>query len=337
MWCTLCTKRGIPCIRSSTTTNTCYACRQAHKKCLFVVQPFRPCGQRCFAQDALARTPLLSAMMKVFPSGNRHQDPKQADGNDPIQLALSLPVLICPPPLLGHHPMVTSLDWSKVIIRPMKDGNGKRTFELGPIVTMSCHPWDSTAQKQNPLNPPQQDSTVLHIPREQTPRQPTPGPSGTQWSEDLSHGKQPTLPSPFVGPSQHNKPPIPGPIPFSEPPRDIPTREPEPEVAPTQSMEDPFGKSPLLFLYSYQLFLTPPLIISSSSHYSLLHNHHRRYACQIPACVTPPSPHSHNDACQEFTNFDDYSNHCPQINQPNLVGASPLAPHDSFCGCNSSK
>ncbi|MBW0516762.1 hypothetical protein O181_056477 [Austropuccinia psidii MF-1] len=45
------------------------------------------------------------------------------------------------PPLLGHHPMVTSLlDQSKVIIRLMKDGNGKRRFELGPIVTMSCHP-----------------------------------------------------------------------------------------------------------------------------------------------------------------------------------------------------
>ncbi|MBW0472836.1 hypothetical protein O181_012551 [Austropuccinia psidii MF-1] len=41
-----------------------------------------------------------------------------------------------PTPLLNHHSMVTSLlDRSKVIIRPMKDGNGKRTFELGLIVT----------------------------------------------------------------------------------------------------------------------------------------------------------------------------------------------------------
>ncbi|MBW0571379.1 hypothetical protein O181_111094 [Austropuccinia psidii MF-1] len=46
MSCTLCTKRGIPCIRSSTTNNACDACRQAHKKCLFVVRPFRPRGQR---------------------------------------------------------------------------------------------------------------------------------------------------------------------------------------------------------------------------------------------------------------------------------------------------
>ncbi|MBW0488863.1 hypothetical protein O181_028578 [Austropuccinia psidii MF-1] len=99
------------------------------------------------SQDALARTPLWSTMLKVFLSGNGHQDPKKSYGNNSRQLALFLPVSICPPPLLGHHPMVTSLlDRSKVIIRPMKYGNGERTFKLGPIVTMSCHPWDSNAK-----------------------------------------------------------------------------------------------------------------------------------------------------------------------------------------------
>ncbi|MBW0582873.1 hypothetical protein O181_122588, partial [Austropuccinia psidii MF-1] len=39
--------------------------------------------------------------------------------------------------------------------------------------------------KTNPPNPPRQDSPVPSLPREQTPRQPTPGPSGTRWSEDL--------------------------------------------------------------------------------------------------------------------------------------------------------
>ncbi|MBW0504306.1 hypothetical protein O181_044021 [Austropuccinia psidii MF-1] len=58
------------------------------------------------------------------------------------------------------------------------------------------------------------------------PRQPTPGPSGTQWSEDL-----------FCKPCQHNGPPIPG----LSPPEDVATCEPEPEVAPTQSMEEPFA------------------------------------------------------------------------------------------------
>ncbi|MBW0568427.1 hypothetical protein O181_108142 [Austropuccinia psidii MF-1] len=99
------------------------------------------------AQDALARTPLWLTMKKVFPSRNGHRDPKQADRNDSGQLALSLPVSICPPPLLGHHLMVTSLlDQTEVIIWPMNDGNGKRTSALGLIITMSCHPWDSNAK-----------------------------------------------------------------------------------------------------------------------------------------------------------------------------------------------
>ncbi|MBW0558832.1 hypothetical protein O181_098547, partial [Austropuccinia psidii MF-1] len=84
-------------------------------------------------------------------------------------------------------------------------------------------------QKQNRLNPPQQDSPVPSLPCEQTPRQPTPGPSGTQWSEEL-----------FCEPSWTDEPPILSPSPSSQPPEDIPTREPEPEVAPMQSTEEPF-------------------------------------------------------------------------------------------------
>ncbi|MBW0582527.1 hypothetical protein O181_122242 [Austropuccinia psidii MF-1] len=106
------------------------------------------------AQDSLARTPLWSTMMKPYWSTNGHRDPKQANGNNSRQLALSPQVSICPPPLLGHHPMVTSLlERSKLIIRPMKDGNGKKTFELGPIVTMSCHQWDSNANFASRANP----------------------------------------------------------------------------------------------------------------------------------------------------------------------------------------
>ncbi|MBW0523893.1 hypothetical protein O181_063608 [Austropuccinia psidii MF-1] len=73
---------------------------------------------------------------------------------------------------------------------------------------------------------------------------------------------------------EHNEPPVPGPSPSSKPPEYVPTHEPEPEVAPTQSTEDPFGKSPLLFLYSHKLFLTPPSIIPGLSHYSPRRNHH---------------------------------------------------------------
>ncbi|MBW0488864.1 hypothetical protein O181_028579 [Austropuccinia psidii MF-1] len=68
------------------------------------------------------------------------------------------------------------------------------------------------------------------MPCEQTPRQPPPGPSGTQWLEDLSRE-----------PSQHNETPIPGPSQSSEPPEDSLPPEPEPEVAPTQPTEEPFA------------------------------------------------------------------------------------------------
>ncbi|MBW0569034.1 hypothetical protein O181_108749, partial [Austropuccinia psidii MF-1] len=167
----------------------------------------------------------LPTMMKVFSSGNGHQDHKQADRNNSRPLSPSLPVLICPPPLLGHHPMVTPLlDRREVIIWPMKDGNGKSTFEHGPIFTHGIQ-----KSKTKPTKSPRQDTPVPHMPRKQAPRQPTSGPGGMQWSEDLS-----------CKPSQHNEPPILGLSPSSEPPEDIPTCEPEPEVALTQSKEDPF-------------------------------------------------------------------------------------------------
>ncbi|MBW0472696.1 hypothetical protein O181_012411 [Austropuccinia psidii MF-1] len=71
-------------------------------------------------------------------------------------------------------------------------------------------------------------------------------------------------------------------------------------------MEEPFGKSQLSFFYSSQIFLTFPLAISSLSHSTPLCHHHRRYTCWIPPSTptpVPSSPHSHNDACQEFTNL----------------------------------
>ncbi|MBW0492113.1 hypothetical protein O181_031828, partial [Austropuccinia psidii MF-1] len=52
-------------------------------------------------QDAVMRTPLWSKMMKALLSGNRRRDPKQEDGNNSGQLALSPQVLICPPPLVN--------------------------------------------------------------------------------------------------------------------------------------------------------------------------------------------------------------------------------------------
>ncbi|MBW0504533.1 hypothetical protein O181_044248 [Austropuccinia psidii MF-1] len=143
-------------------------------------------------------------------------------------------------PLIGNHLIVTSLlDQSKVIIWSMKDGNGQSTFKLGPIVTHGIQ-----MPKTNPL---QQDSPIPCMPHEQTPWQPTTGPSGTQWSEDL-----------FRGPSQASD----SQLPSHE--NDL-TREPEPEIAPMQLSKEPFGKYFLFFVFFSVTNSPSPLLPPSSA------------------------------------------------------------------------
>ncbi|MBW0591186.1 hypothetical protein O181_130901, partial [Austropuccinia psidii MF-1] len=175
--------------------------------CLFSA-PSHHKARGVLAQDALARTTLWSTMMKPYPSANGNRDPKQANRNDSGRLALS--------PQQSDYPADVGWQWQEDI----------RAWA-------NCHhvlsPMGFKIQKQNLPNPPQQDSPIPSLPCEQTQRQPTPGPSGTQWSEEL-----------FREPSQTKEPPIPGPSPSSQPPEDDTTREPEPEVAPTQSTEETF-------------------------------------------------------------------------------------------------
>ncbi|MBW0562295.1 hypothetical protein O181_102010 [Austropuccinia psidii MF-1] len=158
-------------------------------------------------QDAIVRTPLLLTMMEAFPSGNGRRDPKQAYGNDSGQLALDY----------------------------LADEGWQWQEDIGSWA--HCHhvssPMGFKHQKQNQLNHPQQDSPIPSLPCEQAPWKPTPGPNGTQWSEDLFHE-----------PSQPNEPPIPGLSPSSRPHEDVLTCDPDPEVALTQSMEEPFVPSP---------------------------------------------------------------------------------------------
>ncbi|MBW0465883.1 hypothetical protein O181_005598 [Austropuccinia psidii MF-1] len=248
-------------------TNACDAFRQAHKKCLFVVQPFRPHSQRSSLPRRLCEDSFVVSNDESIPEREWTPGLQTGRWNDSGLLALSPQVLICPPPLLGHHPMVTSLlDHSKVIIPPMKQGNGKRTFDLGLIVT----------HEENPPNPPQQDSPVPRMAREQALRKPTPGPSGTQWLGDL-----------FCKPSQHNEPHIPGPSQASEPHEDPLTCEPEPEMDPTQSTEEPFDPPSL---HSY-----PGSFPRDPSHFP-----------QEPNLLLPPGPsslQSPNEAWQEFTDL----------------------------------
>ncbi|MBW0497045.1 hypothetical protein O181_036760 [Austropuccinia psidii MF-1] len=286
-------------------------------------------------QDALARTPLWSTMMKPYPSADGNRDPKQAKGNYSRLLALSPQVSICPPPLLGHHPMVTSLlDRREVIIRPMKDGDGERTFKLEPIVTMSCQRWDSNAKNKTHQIPP--DKT-LPFPV-CLARKPRGNPLQAQVAPN--------------GWRNYSAPPIPGLSPSSQPPEDVRTREPEPEVAPTQSTGEPF----VLFSFSTPISFSSPFLwpsparpttpcliiiigntpVGSPLPLPLLLPQLPHLPILFPPPVQSPS-HSHNDARQEFTDFDDSLSHRPRIDQPNFVGALPLAPHDSFCGYNSLK
>ncbi|MBW0478745.1 hypothetical protein O181_018460 [Austropuccinia psidii MF-1] len=82
----------------------------------------------------------------------------------------------------------------------MKNGNGKRTFALGLIVTHGIQ-----MPKTKPTESPATRLSCFSYSLGKTPPQPTPGPSSTQWSEDLFHE-----------PSQHNEPPFPGPLQASD-------------------------------------------------------------------------------------------------------------------------
>ncbi|MBW0487411.1 hypothetical protein O181_027126 [Austropuccinia psidii MF-1] len=145
----------------------------------------------------------------------------------------------------------------------------------------------------NQPNPPQQDSPVPSLPCKQTPWQPT------QWLEDLFLGKQPefhllstfdsselTAP-PFVEPCQTDEPPIPGPSPSPEPHEEVLTCEPEPEVAPTQSMEEPFGKLKLSF------FTLPKFPHLSFDHLQLFPLHP---TLSSPLTIRPSDPPSRYQA-----------------------------------------
>ncbi|MBW0578800.1 hypothetical protein O181_118515 [Austropuccinia psidii MF-1] len=199
------------------TTDACDVCRQAHKKCLFFVRPFRPRGRR----SSRPRRPRKHSFVvdndemickRKWTPGPQAGRRERFWTISPVPSSIDLSTAPPRPPSNGHftprpersdHPANEGWRW-KQDIRAWAD----------------CHhvlsPMGFKRLKQNSPNPPQQDSPVPSWPREQTPQQPTPGLSGTQWSEEL-----------------FREPPIPGPSPSSQPPEDNMAREPEPEVAPT--------------------------------------------------------------------------------------------------------
>ncbi|MBW0524939.1 hypothetical protein O181_064654 [Austropuccinia psidii MF-1] len=107
-------------------TNTCDACQQAQKKFSFVGQPFQPRGQR----SSCPRFPCKDSSVV-----NNDESIPEMEWTLGAQTGPRKQFLVN-----------ALLDQSEVIIWPMKDGNGERTFKLGPIITMSCHPWDSNAK-----------------------------------------------------------------------------------------------------------------------------------------------------------------------------------------------
>ncbi|MBW0540610.1 hypothetical protein O181_080325 [Austropuccinia psidii MF-1] len=242
MLCTLCTKWGIPCICSLITTDACDACKQAHQKCLFVVFPFPPRRQR----SSCARCPCKDSFV-VNNDGtiSKHKltPGPQAGRRERFWMSSPVPSSI---DFSTHHPMVTSLlDRSEVIIWPMKDCDGKRTFKLGLIVTMPCHQWDSKAKNKTHRIPPNKTLPFLVC------------------LASKPHGNPLQSQVPLDKPSRMEEPPIPGPSPSSQPPEDVPTREPEPEVAPMQSMEEPFAHpaTPCLIIIIADMPIGSPLLL----------------------------------------------------------------------------
>ncbi|MBW0532865.1 hypothetical protein O181_072580 [Austropuccinia psidii MF-1] len=126
------------------------------------------------AQDALARTPLCPV-----PSG--------------IDLSTPPPR----PPSNGHF-----TPWPEQSDYPANEGWCWRE-DIGAWADLHhvLSPMGFKHQKQNPLNPPQQDSPVPSFPCKQTPRKPTPGPSDTRWLEELFREPSPTEEPPIPGPS----------------------------------------------------------------------------------------------------------------------------------------
>ncbi|MBW0551617.1 hypothetical protein O181_091332 [Austropuccinia psidii MF-1] len=219
-------------------TNACDACRQAHKKCLFVFRPFRPRGQR----SSRPRRPRKDSFVvnddemiseRKWTPGPQAGRREQFRTISPVPSSIDLSTPPPRPPSNGHFtPQPERSDY------PADEGwRWQEDIQAWAYRHHVLSPMGLKRQKQNPPNPPRQDSPVPSLPREQTIRKPTPGPSGTRWSEEL-----------FREPSRTKEPPIPGPSPSSQPPEDDTTCEPEPEVAPTQSTEEPYGKSPLLSL-----------------------------------------------------------------------------------------
>ncbi|MBW0486229.1 hypothetical protein O181_025944 [Austropuccinia psidii MF-1] len=113
---------------------------------------------------------------------------------DSAQLAQFPPVLICPSPPRPPSNCNFTLppDQSDYL------ANEGWQWQEDILAWADCHhflsPMGFKRKKQNPSNPPQQYSPGSHIPHGKSLQESTPGPSVTQWLEDLFCGKQKAIP-----------------------------------------------------------------------------------------------------------------------------------------------
>ncbi|MBW0586067.1 hypothetical protein O181_125782 [Austropuccinia psidii MF-1] len=97
-------KGGIPCICSLTTPNACDACRQAHKKCSFVVCPFRPRGQRssCPREDSFVVNDDETISKREWTPGPQAGRQERFQTISPVPSSIDLSTPPPRPPYNGH-------------------------------------------------------------------------------------------------------------------------------------------------------------------------------------------------------------------------------------------
>ncbi|MBW0533793.1 hypothetical protein O181_073508 [Austropuccinia psidii MF-1] len=232
--------------------------------------PCNHAARRVPAQDSLARTPLWLTIMKVFLSGDGHRDPKQANGNDSGQLALDYPANE------GWQSQEEIKAWAN------------HHHVLSPM-GFKC-------QKQNPPNPPKKDSPVPCMPCKQTPCQPTPGPSGTQWSEDLSRNPPSTMRYLFlarVHPLNHLRT-------FPLVSQSLRWLQRKPQRNLLVSHHFSFF-TPINF--SLPLLQAPPARPTTPRSVIIINDTPIQSPPPSTTTPVPSSPHSHNGACHKYTDL----------------------------------
>ncbi|MBW0527138.1 hypothetical protein O181_066853 [Austropuccinia psidii MF-1] len=212
-------------------TDACDACQQAHKKCLFFLRTTRPRGQR----SSRPRRPCEDSFVANDDEtiSKREWTPEPQAGQrerfwtiSPVPSSIDLSTPPPMPPFDGHFtPRPEQSDYlANEGWRWQEDIRLWVSFSsLSHLSSHNNTDFFPLLIEQNPPNPP--NKTLLFLVC--LASKPRSSPLRAQVAPDE--------------PSQTKEPPIPGPSPSSQPHKDNMTHEPEPEVAPMQSREEPFA------------------------------------------------------------------------------------------------